>query len=49
MGVGTPAPRRWDGQLLPQPGQTLVVDGGYTAYGAAPPVSRLPGRSTTDA
>jgi NAD(P)-dependent dehydrogenase (short-subunit alcohol dehydrogenase family) len=30
-------------------GQTLVVDGGYTTYGAAHPASRLPGHAPSDA
>ncbi len=29
-------------------GQTLVVDGGYTAYGAAHPATRLPGHAGSD-
>ena len=29
--------------------QTLVVDGGYTMYGAAAPASRLPGHRSDDA
>jgi NAD(P)-dependent dehydrogenase (short-subunit alcohol dehydrogenase family) len=30
-------------------GQTLVVDGGYTAFGAAHEATRIPGRSGDDA
>jgi len=29
--------------------QTLVVDGGFSMYGAAPPATRLPGHGNTDA
>ena len=28
--------------------QTLVVDGGFSMYGAAPPASRLPGGGSAD-